>query len=125
MSRYTLIVTSPVYGHQGSATALNLARAVLEEGHTLHAVFFYQEGVSNALATTMPAGDEIDMVKQWQQLKADSACQLLVCSAAAQRRGVLGQEEGEQRDIIIDGFEQTGLAEMSIAMLEADKVVRL
>ncbi len=67
--RYTLLVTGPAYGTQHASSALLFARALLQAGHQLESVFFYREGVLNANQLTAPASDEVDVVREWQQLQ--------------------------------------------------------
>ncbi len=125
---YTLIVTSPLYGKQGSASALNFATALVAEGHRLQTVFFYLDGVTNALLSSLPASDETNIHQQWLALKQQTNCQLLVCGAAAYRRGVIDQEQSELTGVTatMDAqFVISGLAEMAAAMLSADRVIRL
>ena len=62
---YVLVVSAPVYGRQASLSAYRFAQAVIEKGHTLTRVFFYQDGVSNASSLTVPANDEFDLVAAW------------------------------------------------------------
>ena len=46
--RFAITVTGPAYGTQQASSALQFARAVLQEGHELLSIFFYREGVYNA-----------------------------------------------------------------------------
>ncbi|MGY5450793.1 sulfurtransferase complex subunit TusD [Agarivorans sp. MS3-6] len=126
---YTLVVTSPLYGRQGSATALNFANALVAQGHQIKTVFFYLDGVSNAMQTGLPASDEVNIHALWLKLKQSSACELLVCSAAAYRRGVITQQDADLNALgawsMSQHFTMSGLAEMSAAMLGSDRVVHL
>ncbi|MDO6687420.1 MULTISPECIES: sulfurtransferase complex subunit TusD [unclassified Agarivorans] len=126
---YTLVVTSPLYGKQGSATALNFANSLVAEGHQLKTVFFYLDGVTNSLSTSLPASDEVDIHQCWIELKNNSGCELLVCSAAAYRRGVVAKEDLENQAVesfnMSHQFAMSGLAEMATAMLSSDRVVQL
>ena len=47
---YVLAVKSPVYGKQGAFLAYQFAQALLEKGHAISQIFFFQEGVSNGNA---------------------------------------------------------------------------
>ncbi|MBO0180902.1 DsrE family protein, partial [Vibrio parahaemolyticus] len=47
---YTLVVNGPVYGSQSARSAYQFAKAVIEQGHQLVSVFFYQDGVTNGTA---------------------------------------------------------------------------
>lgn len=52
--RFAITVTGPAYGTQQASSALQFARAVLQEGHELLSIFFYREGVYNANQLTAP-----------------------------------------------------------------------
>ncbi len=125
---YVLVVSGPVYGRQSSLTAYRFAKALLEKGHTLTRVFFYQDGVSNASSLTVPANDEFDLAKAWQALAKESGADLETCVAAALRRGQLSEEEAKQHGLtssnMASGFTQAGLGSLSEALLTADRVIQ-
>ncbi|CZF84617.1 Sulfurtransferase TusD [Grimontia celer] len=125
---YVLVVNGPVYGRQSSLTAFRFAKAVIEKGHTLTRVFFYQDGVSNASSLTVPANDEFDLVAAWQSLSKESGVELETCVAAALRRGQVSEEEAKQHALtssnMADGFSQAGLGALSEALLTADRVIQ-
>jgi len=125
---YTLVVNGSVYGSQSARNAYGFACAVLERGHTLTSVFFYQEGVTNGSRLVVPANDEFDLTTAWQELAFKHNVCLETCVAAALRRGVIGQEEAiqHQRDEsnLAKGFEQTGLGSLAEALLARDRVVQ-
>ncbi|EOC1797507.1 sulfurtransferase complex subunit TusD [Vibrio fluvialis] len=125
---YTLLVNGSVYGTQSARNAYLFAKAVIEKGHTLKSVFFYQDGVQNGSALTAPANDEFDLVKAWQQLAEQHQVRLETCVAAALRRGVVSQSEAEQHQLpganLAAPFEQTGLGSMAEALLSQDRVVQ-
>jgi tRNA 2-thiouridine synthesizing protein D len=125
---YTLLVNGAVYGSQSSFSALNFAKAVIEEGHTLKKVFFYQEGVSNGNRLVVPANDELNLSREWQVLAQEHQVRLETCVAASLRRGIIGTEEAKLHsldgDNLADGFEQSGLVSLAEALLEDDRVVQ-
>ncbi|GAL15815.1 tRNA 5-methylaminomethyl-2-thiouridine synthase TusD [Vibrio astriarenae] len=125
---YTLVVNSGAYGKQSSRSAYLFAKSLLKQGHTLTSVFFYQDGVHNGSALTVPANDEFDLVKAWQVLAQEHSVRLETCVAAALRRGVLGQSEAEQHGLeqanLAAGFSQAGLGSLAEAMLTQDRVVQ-
>ncbi|MFM2485516.1 sulfurtransferase complex subunit TusD [Celerinatantimonas yamalensis] len=127
--RYTLLVTQPAYGRQGGTTALRFANSVYEAGHQLETVFFYLDGVSHANYLLSPASDEINLYARWCALAQRSGCSLLVCVSAAERRGVIGKAHaslnGWPHYNLQSPFIIAGLAELSIAMLQSDRVVQL
>nr|WP_237725377.1 sulfurtransferase complex subunit TusD [Vibrio fluvialis] len=122
------MVNGSVYGTQSARNAYLFAKAVIEKGHTLKSVFFYQDGVQNGSALTAPANDEFDLVKAWQQLAELHQVRLETCVAAALRRGVVSQSEAEQHQLpganLAAPFEQTGLGSLAEALLSQDRVVQ-
>ena len=46
---YVLAVKSPVYGKEGGFSCYQLAQALLEKGHVISQIFFFQDGVSMAM----------------------------------------------------------------------------
>ncbi len=126
--RYSLVVTAPVYGQQTSLTAYRFAQALLEAGHSLVSVFFYQDGVSNASCLVVPANDEFDLVSAWQNLAKQHGVRLETCVAAALRRGQVGKEEATLHQLPCSNtaseFTQVGLGALSEALLTADRVVQ-
>lgn len=125
---YTLVVNGSVYGEQSARSAYLFALALLEKGHRLTCVFFYQEGVHNASRLTVPANDEFDLVSAWQALAKKHQVRLETCVAASLRRGVVGSQEATQHqldgDNLADGFELAGLGSLAEAMLTQDRVVQ-
>lgn len=125
---YALVIEGPAYGTQSARAAYQFALALLEEGHTLTRVFFYQDGVYNGSALTAPASDEFDVVSAWQQLAKQHQIELQTCVAAALRRGIVGEQEAAQNQLsannLAEGFEQAGLGGLAEALLTADRVIQ-
>ncbi|MPX90725.1 sulfurtransferase complex subunit TusD [Salinivibrio sp. VYel1] len=126
--QYVLVVTEPAYGSQMARTAYQFACAAIEAGHQVSKVFFYQDGVLNGMATTVPANDEFDMVTAWQTLARNHQVQLETCVAAALRRGVISDQEATQHELaqstLAAGFSQAGLGALAEALLTADRVMQ-
>ena len=125
---YTLVVNGSVYGDQSPRTAYQFAVSLINQGHQLVSVFFYQNGVTNGCSLTVPANDEFDLVKAWQGLAEKYNIRLETCVAAALRRGVVSQDEANQHNLmqnnLAEGFEQAGLGSLAEAMLTQDRVVQ-
>lgn len=126
--RFALMVTGPAYGTQQASSALQFAQAVVAQGHTLSTVFFYREGVLNANQLTMPASDEVDIVRAWQQLHEQHGVELHICIAAALRRGVVDNVEAKHRQFsagnLQPGFTLSGLGALAEASLTCDRMVQ-
>ena len=125
---YTLVVNGSIYGSQSARSAYQFAQAVIEEGHKLVSVFFYQDGVTNGSALTVPANDEFDLGKAWQSLALEHQVRLETCVAAALRRGIVSEDEASQHGLVqsnlAENFTQAGLGSLAEAMLMQDRVVQ-
>lgn len=125
--RYTLLVQASPYSRQASHSALRFARALLARGHTLDSVFFYHDGVYNAARLAAPPQDEPHLLDAWVELHAEHGAQLLVCIAAALRRGLLDEREaarhGKTGHSVAPPFELTGLGQLIDLGLTSDRLV--
>nr|WP_194709408.1 sulfurtransferase complex subunit TusD [Vibrio parahaemolyticus] len=123
-----MVVNGSVYGSQSARSAYQFAQAVIEQGHTLVSVFFYQDGVTNGTALSVPANDEFDLTKAWQGLAKEHDVRLETCVAAALRRGIISKDEATQHGLtqnnLAEGFVQAGLGSLAEAMLTQDRVVQ-
>nr|WP_279290347.1 sulfurtransferase complex subunit TusD [Vibrio parahaemolyticus] len=123
-----MVVNGSVYGRQSARSAYQFAQAVIEQGHTLVSVFFYQDGVTNGTALSVPANDEFDLTKAWQGLAKEHDVRLETCVAAALRRGIISEDEATQHGLtqnnLAEGFVQAGLGSLAEAMLTQDRVVQ-
>jgi tRNA 2-thiouridine synthesizing protein D len=126
--RFALMVTGPAYGSQQASSAYQFARALLDCGHELSSVFFYQDGVGNANTLTSPASDEFDLVRAWQRLHDEYQVELHICVAAALRRGVVDENEAKQQNLpaanLQPGFALSGLGALAEAALTCDRMVQ-
>jgi len=90
-------------------------------------VFFYNDGVNNGTRLTVPPQDERNIVKRWSELAAEHKLDLVVCIAAAQRRGLMDKNEakrhGKDADNLAPGFRISGLGQLIEAGIEADRLV--
>ncbi|WP_088329203.1 sulfurtransferase complex subunit TusD [Lacimicrobium sp. SS2-24] len=127
MAKFTLLVTSSPFDQQGSNTALQFARAILDAGHQLCGVFFYQGGVLNANVLQCPPEDECHYYNAWQEL-AEKAVPMHVCVTAAARRGVISESDARDQDMsnsnLTEPFQASGLGQLVELMAQADRVVQ-
>ena len=115
------------YNHQASVTAINFVKAALEAGHEVFRVFFYHDGVNNGTNLATPPQDDMNIQKTWSELAAANNIDLVVCVAAAQRRGIVDQGEmernGKSAQNIMDGFRISGLGQLIEAGIESERLV--
>lgn len=95
--------------------------------HEIFRVFFYQEGVYHAFKYSTPPDDELQMTKKWTELAKEQGIDLVVCISAAQRRGLLSEDEskrqGKQDDDLAEGFRISGLGQLLEAILLTDRFI--
>ena len=115
------------YQHQASDTAYQFTKAAIAAGHEIFRVFFYHDGVNNATRLTVPPQDDRNIVKQWSELSAENNLDMVVCIAAAQRRGIMDADEAKRQGLdasnLAEGFRISGLGQLIEAGIEADRLV--
>lgn len=125
--KFSIVVNEGPYTHQSSDTAYHFTRAALELGHEIHRVFFYHDGVHNGTRLTTPPQDDRHIVNRWSQLACEHDLDLVVCVAAAQRRGIVDAAErirGDQdADNIAVGFRIGGLGQLIEAGIQSDRLI--
>lgn len=84
------------YQHQATDTAYHFTKAALENGHEVMRVFFYHDGVLNGTRLTTPPQDDRHIVNRWVELAEKYNLDLVLCVAAAQRRGLVDDGEAER-----------------------------
>ena len=111
-----LMVSEGPYTHQASDTAWLFARAALAGGHQILRVFFYHDGVNNASSLTEPPQDDRNIVNRWSKLAEEHKIDLVVCVAAALRRGIKDEN-------LAAGFRISGLGQLADVGIKADRLV--
>ena len=122
-----ILVNEGPYTHEASDTAYQFVKAALAKGHEIFRVFFYHDGVNNGTRLTVPPQDDRNLQRAWSEIALTRNIDLVVCIAAAQRRGILDANEakrhGKDADNIAPGFRISGLGQLIEAGIEADRLV--
>lgn len=125
--KFTIQVNEGPYQHQASDTAYQFTKAALEKGHEIFRVFFYHDGVNNATRLTTPPQDDRNVVARWSELAEKHNLDLVVCVAAAQRRGIADADEarrnGKDADNLAPGFRISGLGQLIEGGVQSDRLV--
>jgi tRNA 2-thiouridine synthesizing protein D len=125
--KYTILVNEGPYQHQSADTALQFTRAALEKGHEIFRVFFYHDGVNNGTRLTVPPADDRLIQKAWTELAEKHGLDLVICIAAAQRRGIMDADEAKRQGLdannIAPGFRISGLGQLVEGGIQADRLV--
>ncbi len=124
---FSLAVHTPPYTYQGAETALRFARALLDEGHELYRVFFYHDGVYNGNALVVRPDNAPDIPARWTTLAQSHDIDLVVCIAAALKRGILDEGEGKRYGKsaadLREGFNISGLGQLIDAVVVSDRFI--
>ncbi len=127
MSQFLIQVTCPAYGSSSAFRAVKFTETVLQAGHQVSKVFFYQDGVSHANQLICPASDEYNIHKSWKELAGKYGIELICCVSAALRRGVVAQAEASEEGLgkynVSTPFVMAGIGELVTGIETADKVV--
>ena len=125
--KFGILVNEGPYTHQASDSAYQFTKVALEKGHEIYRVFFYNDGVNNGSGLTVPPQDERNIQNNWSELAKEHDLDLVVCVAAAQRRGILDESEAKRHskdvDNIAPGFRISGLGQLIEIGIECDRLV--
>lgn len=122
-----VLVSEGPYTHQAADTAYKFVKAALAAGHEVPRVFFYHDGVNVATRLSVPPQDERHIQQNWTGLAKEHGIDLVVCIAAAQRRGMLDENEanrqGKDANNIAEGFRISGLGQLIEMGIQTDRLV--
>ena len=90
--------------------------AALAAGHEVPRVFFYHDGVNVATRLSLPPQDERHIQQNWTALAREHGVDLVVCVAAALRRGI-------KDEVLAPGFRISGLGQLVDSGIKADRFV--
>ncbi len=111
-----VMVNEGPYQHQSSDSAYLFCRAAIAAGHQIERVFFYHDGVNNATKLTEPPQDDRNVVARWSRLAEEHGVDLVVCVAAALRRGIVESN-------LAQGFRISGLGQLVESAIQSDRLV--
>lgn len=125
--KFGIVVNEGPYTHEASDTAYQFSKAALEKGHEVLRVFFYHDGVNNGTRLTTPPQDDRHITNRWSELAKQHGLDLVVCIAAAQRRGFVDPDEakrqGKDANNIASGFRISGLGQLIGVGIQADRLM--
>jgi len=125
--KFAIQINEGPYQHQASDSAYFFTKAVLEKGHEVFRVFFYHDGVNNGTRLTTPPQDDRNIVNRWAELAEQHELDLVVCVAAAQRRGIVDEGEAQRNSKdatnIHPKYRISGLGQLVEAAIQSDRLV--
>ena len=114
--KFAILIKQGPFTHQASDTAYRFTAAALAKGHEIYRVFFYNDGVYNANKLSEPQTDDRNLVNLWSELADEHEIYLVVCIAAALRRGI-------KDEILDEKFRISGLGQLVEAGIQADRTI--
>lgn len=114
--KFGILINEGPYQHQSSDSAYLFCKAAIAKGHEVMRVFFYNDGVNNATRLTEPPQDDRNIVNRWSKLAEEHGVDLVVCVAAALRRGIRDEN-------LATGFRISGLGQLVEIGIQADRLV--
>jgi len=125
--KFGVVISEGPYTHQAADTAYHFVISAIAKGHEVPRVFFYHDGVNVASRLSVPPQDERHIQQNWTALAKDHGIDLVVCIAAAQRRGMLDDKEakrqGKDASNIAEGFRISGLGQLIEMGIQTDRLV--
>jgi len=125
--KLSVLVNEGPYQHQSADSAIQFTKAALAKGHEIFRVFFYHDGVNNGTRFAVPPQDDRNITQEWTALAKEHNLDLVVCIAAAQRRGILDENEakrqGKDGNNIAEGLRISGLGQLIEAGIQSDRLV--
>ena len=108
-------------------SAYQFACAVVAAGHSLSRIFFYGDGVYQASLLQQPPQGSTPIYQRWQTFSQQHNTELVVCIAAALKRGICDQQEAERYNLaaanLAQGFTLSGLGQLVDIAVNADKLI--
>jgi len=124
---FSLAIYAAPYSSQAPDTAYKFATALLANNHKIYRIFFYHDAIHHASALTTPQQDEPNFTQQWQSLAKTHKIDLVVCIAAALKRGLLNSQEANRYNKpaanLAEGFEISGLGQLLDAAVNSDRFI--
>ncbi|KUJ80507.1 sulfurtransferase [Ruegeria marisrubri] len=125
--KFGVVISEGPYTHEAADTAYHFVKAAIAKGHEVPRVFFYHDGVNVSTRLSVPPQDERHIQNNWTALAKEHDIDLVVCIAAAQRRGLLDQNEAERQgkdaNNIAEGFRISGLGQLIEMGIQTDRLV--
>ena len=111
INKLAVIITTPPNNPLTQSAYQLIAQAVTQNIEVI-GVFFYQAGVLNASQYLSIPNDEFPLHTKWQTLHKDHQVPLYLCSTAAEKHGLINENEPLTLNHINDNFPLAGLVEL-------------
>lgn len=113
--KFGILILDGPYQHQAADSAYHFTKAVLDKGHEIVGIFFYQDGVINATKLMDVPQDDRHIGKRWSEMGAQGV-DLVACIGSAKRRGIIN-------DIAMPNVRISGLGHLVEIIAQADRLI--
>ncbi|MFT6052870.1 MAG: tRNA 2-thiouridine synthesizing protein D [Halioglobus sp.] len=124
---YSLLVLSSPCSGQTSATAAKFAVSVLARGHSIHRVFFLDDGVFAGASSLVLPQDESSTVERWVELHDRHSIDLVLCVSSALKRGLVDSAEAKRYELesatAHPAFEISGMGQLVDTCNDCDRLI--
>jgi tRNA 2-thiouridine synthesizing protein D len=124
---FSIQINEGPFTHQAADTAYQFTKAALENGHEVFRVFFYHDGVNNGTMFGVPPQDDRNVQALWSELAEKHDLDLVICIAAAQRRGIMDADESKRHakgcSNVAPKFRISGLGQLIEAGIQSDRLM--
>ncbi|WP_028470065.1 sulfurtransferase complex subunit TusD [Neptunomonas japonica] len=124
---FSILIYGSAHNSQSAHTAYRFADSALKAGHKIHRIFFYGESVHTASELSAPPRDEQNIHQLWKELAQAHELDLVVCIAAALKRGVMDKAEAKRHEKGSFNsqapYELSGLGQLSEAAIISDRLI--
>ena len=124
VKKLAVIVTTPPNNHL-TQSAFQLISQAISDGIHVIGVFFYKAGVLNASRHLAIPVDEFPLIEKWQSINSLHYIPLYLCSTAAEKHGLINNKHPLSTELIHPEFTISGLGELVMLTLEADRLVQM
>ena len=128
MASFSLLITKPAFDKQDAYSAYRFAVSAIKLNHHISGIFFYQAGVHNSNNFQSGHADELNLHKAWIALSTNHNIPLLVCVTAANRRGIINQQDADDLDLthfnLAPPFSEVGLGDLVELLNVSDRVIQ-
>lgn len=117
--KYALAIYAGPSTPEDCATALQFAEALVDKGHTIYRLFFFSDGVLNAVP-----GPGAPLFDRWRALITSHQLDAVVCVTSARHRGIeAAPVEAGSALAIGEGFVIGGLGQLIDAAVHSDRLI--
>jgi tRNA 2-thiouridine synthesizing protein D len=117
--RFSLAIYAGPSTPEPCLSALQFAETLVEQGHSIYRLFFFSDGVLNAVSS-----GGAPLFPRWQTLVRAQQLDAVVCVTSAKRRGIEASPAHDGTSLGLgEGFVIGGLGQLIDAAVNSDRLI--